>query len=118
VHRAVAFYKKSGRAKALAAFNEASGPFCYRDLYVYAYTLDGTCVAHPAQPNRVGKNLINDRDVDGKEFIRERMAIARKEGKGWQEYKFTNPATHRVEKKVAYFEVVDGVVLVAGAYRK
>jgi cytochrome c len=118
VHRAVAFYKKAGRAKALAAFNEPAGPFSYRDLYVFAYALDGTCLAHSAQPDRVGRNLIKDRDADGKEFVRERIAIAGKEGKGWQEYRFLNPATRRIEKKVAYFEVVDRVVLVAGAYRR
>ena len=28
------------------------------------------------------------------------------------------PVTNKVEQKVAYFELVDGVVLVAGAYKK
>lgn len=118
VHRAATFMKKEGKAKALAAFNDRSGVFAYRDLYVFAYDLDGTCLAHPTKPERVGKNNLRDKDPDGREFVRERLQLAKKHGKGWQEYKFHNPATNKVEQKVAYFELVDGVVLVAGAYKQ
>lgn len=118
VHRAALFMKKEGRQKAIAAFNDPRGPFIYRDLYVFAYDLGGTCLAHPTKPERVGKNNLGDRDPDGKEFVRERLQLAKKHGKGWQQYKFHNPATNKVEQKVAYFELVDGVVLVAGAYKK
>jgi cytochrome c len=118
VHRAATFLKKEGRTKALAAFNDRHGPFAYRDLYVFAYDLDGTCLAHPTKPERVGKNNLGDKDPDGRPFVAERIAIAKKHGKGWQDYKFHNPATDKVEQKVAYFELVDGVLLVAGAYKK
>jgi cytochrome c len=117
VNRAAAFLRKEGRAKALAAFNDRKGPFVYRDLYVFAYDLEGTCLAHPTKPERVGKNNLGDRDPDGKPFVKERLELAKKHGKGWQDYKFHNPATNRVEQKVAYFELVEGVVLVAGAYK-
>jgi cytochrome c len=118
VSRAGTFLKKHGREKALAAFNDRNGPFAYRDLYVFAYDLGGTCLAHPTKPERVGKNNLADKDPDGKEFVRERLELAKKNRKGWQDYKFHNPATNRVEQKVAYFELVDGIVLVAGAYKK
>jgi cytochrome c len=118
VHRAAAFLKREGRTKALAAFNDRAGPFAYRDLYVFAYDLDGTCLAHPTKPERVGKNNLGDKDPDGRPFVAERIAIAKKHGKGWQDYKFHNPATDKVEQKVAYFELVDGVLLVAGAYKR
>lgn len=118
VRRAAAFLKKEGREKALAAFQDRKGAFVYRDLYVFAYTLDGICMAHPTKPERVGKNNLKDKDPDGKEFVRERIEIVKRDGKGWQEYKFHNPATNRVEQKVAYFELVDGLLLVSGAYKK
>lgn len=118
VHRAALFMKKEGKQKAIAAFNDPHGPFIYRDLYVFAYDVAGNCLAHPTKPERVGKNNLSDKDPDGREFVRERILLARKHGKGWQQYKFHNPATNRVEQKVAYFELVDGVVLVAGAYKK
>ncbi len=118
VHRAALFMKKEGKQKAIAAFNDPHGPFIYRDLYVFAYDVAGNCLAHPTKPERVGKNNLGDKDPDGREFVRERILLARKHGKGWQQYKFHNPVTNRVEQKVAYFELVDGVVLVAGAYKK
>lgn len=118
VRRAAAFLRKEGREKALAAFQDRKGAFVYRDLYVFAYTLDGICMAHPTKPERVGKNNLKDKDPDGKEFVRERIEIVKRDGKGWQEYKFHNPATDRVEQKVAYFELVDGLLLVSGAYKK
>ena len=37
----------AGRARALAAFNDRNGPFVYRDLYVFAYDLDGICLGGP-----------------------------------------------------------------------
>lgn len=118
VHSAVAFLKKEGKQKALAAFNDPKGAFVYRDLYVFAYDLDGNCLAHPHKPERIGKNNMADKDADGKEFVRERIELARERGKGWQDYKWPNPVTKQVEQKVAYFEFADGVVIVAGAYKR
>jgi cytochrome c len=118
VHQAVAYMKKEGKAKALADFSDPGGRFRYRDLYVMAYDLDGRCLAHGAKKDRIGKLLIEEKDVDGKQFVKERIDIARKHGKGWQEYKFANPTTGKVEQKVVYFELSDGVVVVCGAYKK
>ena len=112
------YAEQNQKEKAIAAFQDRKGAFVYRDLYVFAYTMDGICLAHPTKPERVGKNNLGDKDPDGKEFVRERIEIAKRQGKGWQEYKFNNPLTNRVEQKVAYFELVNGVLLVSGAYKK
>jgi cytochrome c len=117
VRRAAEVLQHEGRAAALAKFNDRKGPFVYRDLYVFAYDLDGNCLAHPIKPERIGKNNLGDKDPDGRLFVKERIELARKQRSGWQEYKFFNPASGKVEQKVAYFELVDGVVLVAGAYK-
>ncbi len=116
VHQAVAFLKKEGKAKAFAEFSDPKGRFTYRDLYVVAYDLNGTCLAHGQKKERIGKNLIEDKDPDGKLFVKERVKIAKEQGKGWQEYKFSNPATKQIEQKVAYFERVDDVIVASGAY--
>ena len=118
VKRAVAFLKQQGKEKAFAAFSDTAGQFRYRDLYVMVYDLQGRCVAHGAKKERIGKLLIDERDADGKAFVRERIEIATKAGRGWQEYKFQNPVSKRIEDKVAYFELVDGFVVVSGAYRR
>ena len=118
VHQAIAYMKKVGKERALREFSDPEGRFRYRDLYLMAYDLDGRCLAHGTRRDRVGKLLIDDRDVDGKPFVRERIEIARKHGKGWQEYKYANPTTNKVERKAAYLEVWDGVVVICGAYKK
>jgi len=117
VRKAVDFYKKNGREKALATFSDPKGAFTYRDLYIAAYDLTGKCVAHGQKPERVGKNMLADKDPDGKAFVAERIQIAKEKGSGWQQYKFMNPVDKQVEDKVAYFEKVDDVILVCGAYR-
>jgi signal transduction histidine kinase len=117
VKKAVELLKKEGKAKALEVFSDPKGAFTYRDLYIAAYDLEGKCVAHGAKKERVGKNFLADKDADGKAFVAERIQIAKEKGKGWQEYKFMNPATKAVEHKVAYFELVDGVVITCGAYK-
>ena len=117
VHRAAALLKKEGKEKAIATFNDPKGAFTYRDLYIAAYDLEGKCVAHGAKKERVGKNLAEEKDPDGKLFVKERLEIARRDGKGWQQYKFMNPADKKVELKVVYFEQVGDVIVVSGAYK-
>jgi hypothetical protein len=118
VHNATAFLKKQGKEKALAAFSDPQGPFRYRDLYVMAYDMNGKCLAHGAKKERIGKNFMDEKDVDGKPFMAERFRIAREHGKGWQDYKYENPVTKKVEQKTVYFERVDDVLLVSGAYKR
>jgi methyl-accepting chemotaxis protein len=117
VKSAVAYMQKEGKEKAFATFSDPKGPFTFRDLYVVAYDSSGTCLAHGQKRDRVGKSLIDDKDPDGKAFIRERLALMAAKGRGWQEYKFMNPATQKVELKVAYCESVDGVAVCCGAYK-
>ena len=117
VRGAVRRIEKVGKEKAFAVFNDPEGSFSYRDLYVAVYDFSGKCLAHGADKSRIGKVLIDDKDEDGKLFVRERVAKAKADGKGWQEYKFMNPVTKKIEQKIAYFEVVDGVIVVCGAYK-
>jgi cytochrome c len=117
VHKAIEFLKKEGKEKAFAAFDDTKGPFTYRDLYIMVYDLKGTCLAHGAKKERVGNSLVEEKDADGKQFVKERLEIVAKDGKGWQQYKFQNPATRKVEVKVAYFEKVEDVIVVSGAYK-
>jgi signal transduction histidine kinase len=118
VRRAAAFLKAEGKEKALPIFSDPKGQFAYRDLYVTVYDMEGRCLAHGQKKERVGKLFIDDKDVDGKPFIRERLEIVKAHGKGWQEYKFMNPLTKTIEQKVAYFEKAGDVVIMAGAYKR
>jgi cytochrome c len=118
VIRAVELYKQVGREKALAEFNNPKGQFVFRDIYITAFDFDENCLAHGGNPARVGKNFLDETDPTGFNWHKWRLKMAREKGKGWVAYKFPNPAKGgKVEQKVSYFEVVDGVILTCGAYK-
>lgn len=116
VKKAIDFYKKKGRDAALQEFARADGPFIHADLYIMVHTLDGVCLAHVNPPIR-GRNMWEERDVDGKYFTRERLEAAKTDNSGWQEYKYFNPESHKVELKRTYWEKFDNLVFACGAYR-
>jgi cytochrome c len=117
VHKAIEFLNKEGKEKAFAAISDPKGPFTFRDLYVMVFDTAGNCVAHGTNKGRIGKNLIEEKDVDGRLFIKERIEIALKDGKGWQQYRWQNPADKQIEMKIAYFEKVGDLIVVSGAYK-
>jgi signal transduction histidine kinase len=65
----------------------------------------------------VGNNLIDMLDIDGKPYIKERIDLAKSKGTFWQDYKFTNPTTKKIEPKSMYCEKVDELVACAGIYK-
>jgi cytochrome c len=105
VKKGVAFIKAHGADKGYAEITAKSPGFVDRDLYLVVYGLDGKCLAHGANPKQVGKDLIDLTDIDGKPFVKERVALVREKPAGvWQEYKFTNPVSKKIEPKVMYCE--------------
>jgi cytochrome c len=118
VKKAVAYVKTNGVDVAALDFNNKKGDFTLNDLYVVMYSLEGDVVAHGQNKKSVGKNLIDQKDSDGKEFIRERVNLAKKSDSFWQEYKFTDPITKKVLAKEAYCEVTAKVIVCSGAYKR
>jgi cytochrome c len=116
VKKAIEFYKKNGRERALAEYNRNPGPFVDRDLYVTVYTLQGDALAH-INPKIVGKNMLDLRDGNGKYHIRERMEAAAKGTSGWQDFTFFNPVSKKIEPKEMYWEKFDSLVFACGAYK-
>ena len=62
--------------------------------------------------------MIDLKDPDGKEFVKERMNMAKSKSSFWQEYKFTDPVTKKVLPKEMYCETVSSVVACAGVYKR
>jgi hypothetical protein len=116
VKKAIEFYKKNGREKAIAEFNKNPGPFVDRDLYVTLYTPNADALAH-INPKMVGKNMMELRDGNGKYHIKERMEAAQKANSGWQDFTFFNPVTKKIEPKRMYWEKHDGLIFACGAYK-
>jgi cytochrome c len=116
VKKAIAYYKKNGKEKALAEFTKSPGPFVDRDLYVTVYNMNADALAH-INPKMIGKNMMDLRDADGKYHIKERMEAAQKSNSGWQDFKFYNPVSKKVEPKRMYWEKYDNLVFACGAYK-
>lgn len=117
VKKGIAFIKANGKDKGYAEVSNKEGQFIDRDLYLVVYGLDGTVRAHGANGKMVGKNLIDLKDVDGKPFVKERVDLAQSKGTFWQDYKFTNPVTKKIEPKSMYCEKLDDSVLCGGIYK-
>ncbi len=117
VEKAIAFYKANGKDKAFAEINNPKGQFTKGELYIFVYDMTGKCVAHGFNKSMIGLDLSNMKDPDGKFFVKERLEIAKTKGKGWQDYKFTNPTSKKMEQKSAWVERVDDFIFGCGAYK-
>jgi cytochrome c len=117
VKKAVGMIQQSGADKAYAAFDDKAGGFTDRDLYVVVYGLDGKVLAHGANAKLIGKDLIDAQDVDGKYYVKERTELARKQGDFWQDYKFVNPVSKKIQPKEMYCQRVGETAVCAGIYK-
>lgn len=117
VNQASALITEKGIDAAKESLSKADGPFVKGELYVFAYDLTGTMVAHPKNPKLIGKNLIEVPDVDGKLFRKDIIALANEKGSGWVDYKYKNPETSKVEAKTTFVLKAGTVVLCCGIYK-
>jgi hypothetical protein len=117
VKKGVSFIKANGKEKGYAEVSNKSGQFKDRDLYLTVYGLDGVVRAHGANEKMIGKNLIDLKDVDGKAFVKERLDMAKSKPSFWQDYKFTNPETKKIEPKSMYCEKLEDSVVCGGIYK-
>jgi signal transduction histidine kinase len=119
VKKGVAFIKANGKDKGFAEITRRdSKDFHDRDLYLAVHKLDGTCVAHGTNEKMVGKNFMEMKDIDGKEYIKERVDFAKTKSSFWTDYKFNNPVSKKIEPKTAYCERHDDFVVCGGIYKK
>lgn len=117
VKKTVSAIKGSGADKVYAEINTPAGKWIDRDLYVVVYGLDGMSLAHGANPKQAGVMLIDRKDIDGKEFIKERVELAKVKASFWQDYKFQNPASKKIEPKTMYCERLNETAVCAGVYK-
>lgn len=117
VKRAVAFVKTTPADKAYADITAKDPRFVDRDLYVIVYDLNGKCLAHGANPKLVGKDLLGIEDTDGKAYVKERVDLAKAKESFWQDYKFTDPVTRKIEPKSTYCERLNDTVVCVGIYK-
>jgi cytochrome c len=107
VQRARDFANAEGKDKAIVEFDKTNGSFFSGQLYIYAYDFNGTTIAHPVNPEKIGVNRLNETDAKGGFFIRELRDQAMN-GSGFAEYYYINPVhNNTIEKKLGYVVKVD-----------
>lgn len=95
---------QSGRSDAatLAAAKKILGQLDYGDDgYFFVYDTTGVNLVHPRQPELVGKNLWELRDIEGNPTI-QRLIQRALAGGGLERYLWTKPSTHTVVPKLGY----------------
>lgn len=107
VQEAVAYAQANGKEKALAEFSNRNGSFFRGVLYIYAYDYNGTTIAHPVNPEKIGVNRLDEPDAEGTLFIRN-LREAAYNGTGFSTYTYVNPVhNNTIEKKLGYVMKVD-----------
>jgi cytochrome c len=95
----------------------------FRDTYLFAYTLDSTCVFHAQQPALMGKNLASLTDMNGKPVIRYITDIGRRperDASGWVFYLWEESTQLIPAWKGSYIRkaaMPDGTIVTIGAGR-
>jgi cytochrome c len=118
VKKAIEYIKANGNDKAFAEFSNPKGKFKDRDLYIVVYDMNAKCLAHGQKKSMVGKELLEFKDVDGKEYMKERQNLMKANKTAWQNYKFMNPVSKKIQPKEMYLEKYGDLVIGCGVYKK
>ncbi|MBI5521223.1 MAG: cache domain-containing protein [Desulfarculus sp.] len=104
--------------QALKEFNDPQGEWA-AEPHIFAYKLDGTCLAMPSNPKAVGTNRLQGKDVKGRFFLQEMIRLIHQsaQGQGWVEYKIKRPDKPQDPpvQKVAWVSRVPGKPMLVGA---
>lgn len=119
VEEAAAYVKEVGREAALKEFSNPKGKFVREkgELYIYAYDFHCVCRAHGFTPDLVGRDLTEKKDDHGLLVIQQLRDTAARDGKGFVEFGWADPATGKEGRKLGYVvKVDDSLWLGSGIY--
>lgn len=116
VARAIAAFDERGEA-AFAEITAPSAAFRDRDLYVFVIGPDHKTVAHGGFADRVGRDVREEHDVDGKAFGAAFVEQATAEG-AWVDYKFDDPQSGKLLQKSSWVVLHAGHIFGCGIYKE
>lgn len=109
----------ANQTEAIKEVNAKDAKWVHGDLYPAILDMDGKVLAHGVNEKLIGKVVIDLEDIDGKQFVREYIALTKAKGKSWTDFKYTDPVTKKVLPKSMYCEKTAGDLLVcAGVYKR
>ena len=101
--------------KAFPKISDLNGEFVQGDLFVAVLDHDGV-VRAINNPKLIGVSMNDAVDPDGVRFAYELVKIAETKGSGWLTYKYTNPASKRIEPKKTWVVKAGAFAVLCGAY--
>jgi cytochrome c len=105
VNKAAAIVDSKGKA-ALSEFRERGSEWWSGEVYVFAYSPDGTVLLNPAFPAREGRAYHGEKDKKGKAFHDELLKTAQRKGSGWVDYWLPKPGQTEPSHKWSYVKAV------------
>ncbi|MFP4140577.1 MAG: cache domain-containing protein [Planctomycetota bacterium] len=116
VVRAAHYLAEHGR-DALGEFGDPNSRWG-REPYVFVWTIQGVCIAHPNNRNLVGRNLMGLTDTQGDNFAIKFARIATDKAnayQGWCDYYWNPPGSDESTQKVSFIKRVSGRTWLVGA---
>lgn len=106
VNEAVQYAREHGREAAIAEFNRKNGSFVRGELYIYAYDNNITTLAHPVNPELIGRSRLDEPDAFGNPYAYK--FISALDGSGYLWFYYHNPVhNNAIEQKLGYVARVD-----------
>ena len=119
-HEAAKFIRDNGIDAAIKSISDKTGPFVWKDTYVFLMNMDGKMLAHPMKPALTEKEtLVEVKDTAGKPLFLEFIEVANSKGKGWVDYMWPKPGQDKPAPKSSYIYRVPGTqyIVCAGIYK-
>lgn len=101
VNDAAGAIEKNGNG-AFPSFRDPRGRFMAKDAYIFVIDPTGIDLVNPAFPNLEGRNILDVKDTEGKNPIREMLKLAQEKGSGWVNYMWPKPGESVSTQKSAY----------------
>lgn len=118
VNEGVKLCKEKGNEACLKEFNNKDGKFIRGELYMFAYNFEGVNQALGSNPKLVGKNLFKLKDAGGLMLIQELIKIAKTDGEGWLDYKWSHPIKKKIADKRSFIKRIDGDLFIGTGFYK
>ena len=105
VERAAVLVEKKGKA-ALPILRDHKGSFVFMDTYIFMVGTDGTELFNAGMPLLEGKNIMDLKDLKGNSLVRDEIALAMKDGKGWIDGYWYKPGDNQPTLKRTFVKKV------------
>jgi methyl-accepting chemotaxis protein len=118
VKRGISHIRSVGAERACDDFDDPKGEYIFDEYYLWLMNLQGIRMANGSDPATRGQNIYQLRDIDGTPHVINIINRAKSRGLGWQDYKWKNPVSQRIEMKSVYFELCDDIIVCCGIYKQ